>query len=50
VIKSFVLDGEEIVINLGSNKTITDEVASFSELEVKLAEANGDYIPERLRR
>lgn len=49
-VSSYFINGDELVVNLGSSKSNTDETRSFSELEIAIAEANGDYIPERMRK
>lgn len=49
-VSSYVVSGLSLVINFGSRKVKSLEVKHFSELELELAEANGDYVPERQRR
>ena len=49
-VTSFTISGEEIIINFGSHKSNERKTLSYEELELAAAEANGDYIPERLRK
>lgn len=49
-VSSFTISGEEIVVNFGNYKSQERKTASFEELELQAAEANGDYIPERQRK
>lgn len=49
-VTSFTISGEEIIINFGSYKSHERNSLSYAELELKAAEANGDYIPERHRK
>lgn len=49
-VTSFTISGEEIVINFGSYKSNERKTHSYEELELAASEANGDYVPERLRK
>lgn len=49
-VASFSISGEEIIVNFGSFKSLERKTVSFEELELQAAEANGDYVPERLRK
>lgn len=49
-VASFSITGEEIIVNFGSFKSLERKTVSFEELELQAAEANGDYVPERLRK
>lgn len=49
-VTSFTIMGEEIIINFGSYKSNERKTQSFAELELQAAEANGDFVPERLRK
>lgn len=46
-VNNFVITGSEIVINFGVSRTFHSK--SYAELELQIAEVNGDYIPERQR-
>ena len=46
-VNNFVINGSEIIINFGTSRTFNSR--SYAELELRIAEANGDYIPERQR-
>lgn len=47
-VTSFVIHNEEIVINFGTSRSLNSK--SYAELELEIAEANGDFVPERQRR
>ena len=49
-VTSFTISGEEIVINFGSYKSNERKTHSYEALELAASEANGDYVPERLRK
>lgn len=49
-ISSFTVCGDEIIVNFGTYKSTTRSTKSYAELELELAEANGDFVPERLRK
>ena len=47
-VASFIIHDEEVVINFGTTRSLNSK--PYAELELEMAEANGDYVPERQRR